>query len=201
MIASLSGKLSDKSVEGVIVDVGGIGYEVRVPLSTFYSLPKEGEGVDLLIYTYVKEDALKLFGFLTSREKALFIKLIGISGVGPKLALSILSGMETDELINAISGGDVARINTIPGVGKKTADRLIVELKDKLKFEAATSAATTEKPAIPTTMFDDALSALVNLGYKRSDVEKTLDSIRNRGPEGEPGVEDILREALKVMAK
>ena len=201
MIASISGIVSDKSVTGVIVDVNGVGYEVHVPLSTFYALPEEGEETMLLIYTYVKEDVLKLFGFFTPREKKLFIKLIGISGVGPKLALSILSGMDTDDLINAIAGGDVARINTIPGVGKKTADRLIVELKDKLKLEALTSAPADEFKPKESNVFDDAVSALVNLGYKRADVEKTLEAIKRSGVEDEPAVEDLIRESLKIMAR
>ena len=200
MIASLSGRVSEKSAEGVVIDVGGVGYDVQVPLSTFYSLPEEGEEAHLLIYTYVKEDALKLFGFLTPREKKLFIKLIGISGVGPKLGLGILSGMETEDLVAAIAGGDVARINAIPGVGKKTADRLIVELRDKLKLEALTIPAREGGAARAGDHFDDALSALVNLGYKRSDVEKTLETIRRRD-EGEAGVESLIRESLKMMAK
>ncbi len=200
MIASLTGIISEKTAGSIIIDVSGVGYDVNVPLSTFYALPEEGEQARLLIYTYVKEDALKLFGFLTPREKGLFIKLIGISGVGPKLGLGILSGMETEDLISAIASGDTARLNAIPGVGKKTADRLIIELKDKLKLEVLSDPSKRSGPQIVGDNFDDALSALLNLGYKRGDVEKTLEAIRRRDEET-PDVENIIRESLKVMAK
>jgi len=201
MIARLSGRLTQKSVEHLIVSVGGVGYEVHVPLSTFYSIPEEGEELELLIYTHVKEDVLKLFGFLTPSEKDLFIKLIGVSGVGPKLALNILSGIESKDLAGAIKKGDIVRLNSIPGVGKKTAERLVLELKDKIRFEDVTSGKDTAISPSSGGVFDDALSALVNLGYKKGDVEKTLDTIGRDGDPAEWTVERLLKEALKMMAK
>lgn len=201
MIAHLSGKLKHKSIENLIVSVGGVGYEVHVPLSTFYSIPEEGQDVELLIYTHVKEDVLKLFGFLTPPEKDIFKKLIGVSGVGPKLALNILSGIESKDLATAIKNSDIARMNSIPGVGKKTAERLILELKDKIKFEGISSDDETTISAPSGGAFDDALSALINLGYKKGDVEKTLDKVgQNEDSQSWP-VEVLLKEALRMMAK
>ena len=201
MIARLSGRLAHKSVEHLIIYVGGVGYEVHVPLSTFYAIPEEGEELELLIYTHVKEDILKLFGFLTASEKDLFKKLIGVSGVGPKLALNILSGIESSDLARAIKKGDIARLNNIPGVGKKTAERLILELRDKIKLDDLSTGkdATTSPPS--GGVFDDALSALTNLGYKNGDVEKTLDTIAQNDDSAGWTVEKLLKEALKMMAK
>lgn len=201
MIARLSGTLTQKSVEHLIVSVGGVGYEVHVPLSTFYSIPEEGQDVELLIYTHVKEDVLKLFGFLTPPEKDIFKKLIGVSGVGPKLALNILSGIESRDLATAIKNSDIARMNSIPGVGKKTAERLILELKDKIKLEGLSSEEDSTISAPSGGVFDDALSALINLGYKKSDVEKTIDSIARNEESSEWSVEKLLKEALRMMAK
>lgn len=200
MIARLSGKLISKSADSLIIDVGGVGYEVNAPLSTFYALPEEGADTSLLIYTHVKEDALKLFGFLSPMEKKLFIKLITVSGVGPKLAMNILSGVESVQLAVAIKEGDIARMNAIPGVGKKTAERLILELKDKIDSDILTD---RDQQNIPTkektTVLDDALSALLNLGYRKPDVEKTLDSLIQG--DDTLSVESLLKEALKLMAK
>ena len=200
MIARLSGKLISKSTDSLIIDIGGVGYEVSAPLSTFYALPEEGADTTLLIYTHVKEDAFKLFGFLSLMEKKLFIKLITVSGVGPKLAMNILSGMESAQLALAIKDGDIARMNAIPGVGKKTAERLILELKDKIDSDILPAgdeqaAMQKERP----TVLDDALSALLNLGYKKPDVEKTLDSLLQN--DNSLSVESLLKEALKLMAK
>lgn len=200
MIARLSGKLISKSTDSLIIDIGGVGYEVSAPLSTFYALPEEGADTTLLIYTHVKEDAFKLFGFLSLMEKKLFIKLITVSGVGPKLAMNILSGMESAQLALAIKGGDIARMNAIPGVGKKTAERLILELKDKIDSDilpAGDEQAAMQKGR--PTVLDDALSALLNLGYKKPDVEKTLDSLLQN--DNSLSVESLLKEALKLMAK
>ncbi|MDT8317955.1 MAG: Holliday junction branch migration protein RuvA [bacterium] len=200
MIARLSGKLISKSTESLIIDVGGVGYEVNAPLSTFYALPEEGADTSLLIYTHVKEDAFKLFGFSSPMEKKLFVKLISVSGVGPKLAMNILSGMESVQLALAIKEGDIARMNAIPGVGKKTAERLILELKDKIDSDILP--AGDEKAAMQkekTTVLDDALSALLNLGYKKPDVEKTLDRLMKG--DNTLSVESLLKEALKLMAK
>jgi Holliday junction DNA helicase RuvA len=201
MIAQLSGTLTQKAVEHLIVSVGGVGYEVHVPLSTFYSIPEEGQDVELLIYTHVKEDVLKLFGFLTPSEKDLFKKLIGVSGVGPKLALNILSGIESNDLAGAIKNSDIARLNAIPGVGKKTAERLILELKDKIKLDDLTAGKDTTISTPSGGIFDDALSALINLGYKKGDVEKTLDTIVSNDDSADWAVEKLLKEALKMMAK
>ena len=201
MIAHLSGNLKYKSIDSIILDVNGVGYEVNVPLSTFYALPDEGGNIDLLIYTHVREDVLKLFGFLAINEKELFTKLLSVSGVGPKLALNILSGMETDALINAIKSGDVVRMNFIPGVGKKTAERLILELKDKLKYALEPSDTTASITYQKGDLFDDTLSALINLGYKRSEAEKNIDRLRSGNGEKEWTVETLLKEALQLMMK
>lgn len=201
MIARLSGNLLDKSVESLTVDVGGVGYEVHAPLTTFYALPDEGAAISLLIYTYVKEDAIKLFGFLTAAEKALFIKLIGVSGVGPKLGLNILSGMDTQDLARAIKSGDIVRMNAIPGVGKKTAERLILELRDKIDYQLS-----EEEKAVPVAsgnkgLEDDAISALVNLGYKKAEVEKVMGQLNREHAERQWTVEALIKESLKVMSK
>lgn len=201
MIAHLSGKLKHKFVDSLILDVGGVGYEVFTPLSTFYALPDEGGDVDLLIYTHVKEDALKLFGFLAMKEKELFIKLLSVSGIGPKLALNILSGMETDTLINAIKSGDVVRMNAIPGVGKKTAQRLTLELKDKLTFASEPADNKEEFKYVKGDIFEDTLSALTNLGYKQGDAEKSIESLRSADNDKEWTVELLLKEALQMMMK
>lgn len=200
MIARLSGKLISKSTDSLVIDVDGVGYEVNAPLSTFYALPEEGADATLLIYTHVKEDAFKLFGFLSLMEKKLFIKLITVSGVGPKLAMNILSGMESVKLALAIKEGDIARMNAIPGVGKKTAERLILELKDKIDSDILS--ANGEQTVVQkekTSVLDDALSALLNLGYRKPDVEKTLDSLMQS--DSTLSVESLLKEALKLMAK
>lgn len=200
MIARLSGKLVLKTTDSLIIDVGGVGYEVNAPLSTFYAVPEEGTHVSLLIYTHVKEDAIRLFGFLTSMEKKLFIKLISVSGVGPKLAMNILSGMESSQLAIAIKEGDIPRMNAIPGVGKKTAERLILELKDKIDSDMLIDSTSQAMPQHKkTTIFDDALSALLNLGYRKPDVEKTLETLIKN--DNSLGVESLLKEALKLMAK
>ena len=199
MIARLSGKLIEKSVDGIVIDVGGVGYEVHLPLSSFYSLPEEENIINLMIYTHVKEDALKLFGFITSKEKELFKKLIGVSGVGPKLALNILSGIEANELAIAIANGDIPKMNSIPGVGKKTAERLILELKDKIKLEIVTGEETRVFDA--EDIFEDVLSALLNLGYKKINIEQGLAILKREQSEKAWGFETLLKDALKVLMK
>ena len=201
MIAHLSGKLLYKSAESLTVDVGGVGYEVFAPLTTFYALPDEGAMISLLIYTYVKEDAIKLFGFLTPAEKKLFIKLIGVSGVGPKLGLNILSGMETNDLARAIRSGDIVRMNAIPGVGKKTAERLILELRDKLDYTMLPEEEAPQVAAGDKSVEDDTLSALVNLGYKSADVEKVLARLRQENDDRQWTVEELIKQSLKIMSK
>src|SRR5256885_10775388 len=175
MIAHLSGTLHSKQATSVIVDVAGVGYEVSIPLSTFYELEDTGSNVELRIYTHVKEDALQLYGFKTARERELFINFISVSGIGPKLGIALLSGMSADELIASIKNNNLARLTLIPGVGRKTAERLVVELRDKVASLAAAEAedegGVPAKPSelmIEDAVHSDALSALVNLGYQRS---------------------------------
>ena len=206
MIAHLSGTLLSKHATSVIVDVSGVGYEVTIPLSTFYDLEDAGSNVQLRIYTHVREDTLQLYGFKTARERELFLKIITVSGIGPKLGITLLSGMNADELIASIRTNNLARLTLIPGVGKKTAERLIVELREKV---AELSSAQLEeefgaKPEVSAdstedTVRADALSALLNLGYQRSGAEKAIDSALGEG--GEITVESILRRSLKKLAR
>jgi Holliday junction DNA helicase RuvA len=200
MIAFLRGRVHDKQPNRVTVDVGGVGYEVHVPLSTFYNVGDEGEDVSLRVYTHVREDALQLYGFLTDLERQLFERLIGISGIGPKLAIVVLSGMETRELLTAVQRADVARLTTIPGIGKKTAERIVLELKDRLT-QIAVPAVTG--PAAPPSSADqlrtDLLSALLNLGYHRQQAEKAIDATVASNPNAsfEHAVRTALRELMR----
>ena len=197
MIAHLIGKLIYKSPDHSIVDVNGIGYKIFTPLSTYYVLPKTGESVTLHIHTRVREDELKLFGFLTEEEQTIFEKLITINKVGPKLALGILSGMSPENLLTAIMSKDAARLSAIPGVGKKTAERLTLEMKDKLSdltFEMENQK-DTEAPEGP---YKDALSALVNLGYKKPQAEKSLKSAYNKIGK-DSSLEDLIKESLNNL--
>ncbi len=201
MIAHLSGRLASKTLDHIIVDVGGVGYEIFVPLSTFYTLPEEDENICLLIYTHVKEDALKLFGFLTDGEKQLFIKLISVSGIGPKLGLNILSGIESTELMNAVRNGDTARICAIPGVGKKMAARMILELKDKFKGEEHIEDGDKGFSENKELLYNDVLSALVNLGYKKNNVESKLSAIKKESGNSDWTFEELLKTGLKLLSK
>lgn len=206
MIAHLSGTLLSKQATSVIVDVSGVGYEVTIPLSTFYDLEDLGSTVQLRIYTHVREDALQLYGFKTARERELFLKIISVTGIGPKLGITLLSGMSADEMIASIRTNNLARLTLIPGVGRKTAERLIMELREKV---AELSSAQLEeefgaKPDVsaqPTedTVRADALSALLNLGYQRSGAEKAIDSALGEG--GDITVESVLRRSLKKLAR
>jgi len=203
MIAFLTGKLLEKQANTVIVDVGGVGYEVTIPLSTFYELGEEGSDVSLRIYTHVREDAIQLFGFSTERERDLYLKLISVQGVGAKSGITMLSGMNADEIIDAIRKDNLAKLIAIPGVGRKTAERLVIELRDKVgELSAAAAAANTGsglKTAGESDAFDDALSALVNLGYQRNAAEKAIQDIRRDG--ADQNVQKILRAALQRLAK
>jgi Holliday junction DNA helicase RuvA len=202
MIAYLSGKLLEKSANSVIVDVGGVGYDVAIPLSTFYELGEVGEDVQLRIYTHVREDAIQLYGFSTERERSLYLKLISVQGVGAKSGITMLSGMNADEIIDAIRKDNLAKLTAIPGVGRKTAERLVIELRDKVGELAASTAAAPgsgPKPAGDADAFDDALSALVNLGYQRNAAEKAIQDIRREG--ADQNVQKILRSALQRLAK
>ncbi|MBN1905638.1 MAG: Holliday junction branch migration protein RuvA [Deltaproteobacteria bacterium] len=201
MIAHLKGTLLSKATDSVIIDVNGLGYEVFVPLSTFYTLPDEqGHEISLHIHTHVREDALLLYGFKTILEKRIFRLLISVSGIGPKLGMNILSGIGPDALLTAIAQGDVARLQSIPGVGKKTAERIALELKDKAKLIRPDSAdmpptkiASHEERLIK----DDAISALVNLGYTLKAAEKAVEKALT-GP-GDKTLEFVITEALRVL--
>jgi holliday junction DNA helicase RuvA len=200
MISFLRGRIHDKQPNTVTVDVGGVGYEVHVPLSTFYNLSEEGEEISLRVYTHVREDALQLYGFLTELERQLFERLIAISGIGPKLAIVVLSGMETRDLVSAVQRADVARLTTIPGIGKKTAERIVLELKDRLKQVAvsvAPGATPTSSPA--DQLRTDLLSALLNLGYHRQQAEKAIDKTVTSNPNAsfEHAVRTALRELMR----
>lgn len=196
MIASLQGVLIHKSTDTVIIDTHGVGYGVIVSLGTFYRLPETGSQVKLIIYMQVTQDAIKLFGFLEHREKELFKLLISITGIGPRLAINILSGISPEDLSAAISGGDLGRLVGIPGVGKKTAERMIFELKDKISTVISES-----KPAgtADTAIKDDALSALVNLGYKSGAAKEAIEKVYARKGRDVP-LEVLLPESLKMLA-
>jgi len=206
MIAHLNGTLLSKQATSVIVDVSGVGYEVSIPLSTFYELENEGSNVQLRIYTHVKEDALQLYGFKTARERELFISFISVSGIGPKLGIALLSGMSADELVASIKNNNLARLTLIPGVGRKTAERLIVDLREKMTALAASQVAeeagTRPDAPIPSSEDDvrfQALSGLLNLGYQKSAAEKAIDGAISE--DGEITVELVLRRALRKLAR
>ena len=198
MIAHLKGQLTYKSPEHTIVDVNGVGYLVFTPLSTYYALPSIGQTVSLKVHTRVREDEFKLFGFLTEEEQTIFQKLITINKVGPRLALGILSGMSPKDLLSAVMNNDYAKLSTIPGVGKKTAERLTMEMKDKLADMTLEMDRSTDY--IPTNQgfYDDALSALLNLGYKKPEAEKALKTIYSQNGK-DAGLEEIIKESLNIL--
>jgi holliday junction DNA helicase RuvA len=196
MIALLHGKLADKRPNQVVVDVGGVGYLVHVPLSTFYALGELHSEVSLIIHTQVREDAISLYGFLTAREKHLFELLISASGVGPVLALKILSGMSVDDLVPAVRAGDIARLTRIPGVGRKTAERIIVELRDKLAAMEAPE--KTLQPLTAKGAAADVISALLNLGYEEHAARNGVELAENEGTE--KTFEALLRAALQKLS-
>lgn len=206
MIAHLSGTLIFKQATSVILDVAGVGYEVTIPVSTFYDMEEAGANVALRIYTHVREDALQLFGFRTARERELFLQLISVTGIGPKAAITMLSGMNADEIISSIRANNLARLTSIPGVGRKTAERLVIELRDKINNlsspaldEAIATGATGDAPPSGDALRDDALSALVNLGYQRAAAEKAINTAMGEG--GDLSVELLLRRALRSLSK
>ena len=200
MIAHLSGLLLEKDarrVQRLVIDVQGVGYEVLAPLSTIYTLGDVGSSVALRVYTHVREDVIQLFGFATALEHGVFERLISVNGVGPKLALAILSGIEPTDLGRAIRDNDLGRLTSIPGVGRKTAERLIVELRDRLAQDFGQAPA----PATPgAAVRDDLMSALTNLGYQRAAAEKAIDRVAGRSS-GALEFEPALREVLKELAK
>jgi Holliday junction DNA helicase RuvA len=201
MIALITGKLVKKSPDFIILDAHGVGYRVYAPLSTYCSLPDLGETVSLHIHTHVREDAFKLYGFLTTREQFLFERLITVSKIGPKLALNILSGIPAQELEAAILHSDTQRLGTIPGVGKKTAERLVIELKDKIKSSLPPMASA--RPGVPwkgdNDPMADAISALTNLGFHREKAERAIAEAWPLKKDGEWSVEQLIKECLKIL--
>jgi Holliday junction DNA helicase RuvA len=199
LIAHLRGRLLEKQPNRIIVDVNGVGYDVSVPLSTFYDLGEAGSETSLRIHTIVREDALALYGFATRLEQDLFERLISVSGIGPKVALAVLSGIEPPDLVRAIERGDLARLTAIPGVGKKTSERIVVELKDRLPRAPVAAAAVAAGGVDAPLLRDDVLSALVNLGYHRPLAEKAVDAAIDAAPAGD--FERTLKQALRELAK
>lgn len=195
MIAFLRGQVFEKHPNRLIVDVAGVGYDVQVPLSTFYTAGEPGTEIALRIHTHVREDQLSLYGFATGLELTMFERLIAVSGIGPKLALSVLSGIETRDLAGAIQRNDLARLTAIPGVGKKTAERMCVELRDRMPKALA----ATGTPSPGDALRDDLVSALINLGYHRQAIDKSLDKLVTSA--GEQRFEDVLRAALKDLSR
>ena len=199
MIAKLTGQLIVKAPSHIILDVQGVGYEVLIPLSTYFALPELQDSLSLNVFTHVREDAIQLFGFLTAPEKDTFVMLTNISGVGGKLALSVLSTLSVSDLITAIQKNDEDKLSSVPGIGKKSASRIVLELKDKIARLDSDSALPT-KPALPDQIQDDAVSALVNLGYRPRDVKDIITKIcRDRTIPSR--LDHLIREALKKLSK
>jgi holliday junction DNA helicase RuvA len=206
MIAHLSGKLIDRHATSVVIDVGGVGYEVTIPVTTFYDLEEAGQTVSLRVYTHVREDTLQLFGFKTLRERELFQMLISVTGIGPKSAVAMLSGMSADEIITAIRTNNLARLTSIPGVGRKTAERVVLDLRDKMAAlsspaleEQFASQTATGAAASEDVLREHPLSALMNLGYQRAAAEKAITQAVQEG--GDLSVELILRRSLRTLSK
>lgn len=201
MIASLTGRLASKHPGGVVIDVQGVGYDVLIPLSTYYQLPDSNQTVTLVIHTHVREDAIQLFGFSTQREKDAFLMLLGVSGIGPKLALSVISSLSVDDLAAAVRNDDHKTLASVPGIGKKSAGRLALELKDKVEKLGVAAGHRATKAGEPSgKLMDDALSALVNLGYKAGDVKDVIKQVL-AGRNGDTPLQDLIRAALKELAK
>ena len=199
MIAFLRGRLLEKHPNRLIVDVNGVGYDVQVPLSTFYDLAEPGTEVSLRVHTHVREDLIALYGFGSPLEQQLFERLIAVSGIGPKLALAVLSGIEPDDFVRAVRTADVARLSAVPGIGKKTAERITLELKDKLPAAAAPAGPAPAAPVPADDLRTDVLSALLNLGYHRPLAEKAVDSVLAKAPP--PSLEQAVRAALRALAR
>jgi Holliday junction DNA helicase RuvA len=199
MIAFLRGRVLDKHPNRIVIDVNGVGYELYVPLSTYYDVGEVGTEIALRVHTHVREDALQLFGFLTALEQQLFERLIAISGIGPKLAVAVLSGIDTGELVSSIQRADVARLTRIPGIGKKTAERIVLELKDRLAEVAPPAADESAERSPVDHARDDLVSALENLGYHRPLAEKAVDAVRARGRSAP--FEEALKGALRELMR
>jgi Holliday junction DNA helicase RuvA len=199
MIALLTGKIAHKSPEFIILDVNGVGYRVQIPFSTYYELPEEGGEALLHIYTHVKEDAISLYGFRTAAEKNFFQLLISVSGIGPKVGKDILSNCQVGDLSRAILQGDLARLCAIPGIGKKSAERIVLELKEKVKkLEISAPAQGEGRTAAPSGILDDVASALVNLGYKEAVVKNALADMQIPA---EASMEMVLKQVLKTLMR
>jgi len=199
MIAFLRGRVLDKQPNRIIVDVQGVGYELHVPLSTYYDVGDEGAEVSLRVYTHVREDALQLYGFLTDLERQVFERLIGISGIGPKLAIAVLSGLDSRELVTAVQRGDVARLVAIPGIGKKTAERIVLELRDRLSQLAVPALESVPAGGVADRLRGDLVSALQNLGYHRAQADKAVESTLSATPDA--SFEDALRRVLRELMR
>jgi len=199
MIAFLRGRVLEKQPNRIIIDVQGVGYELQVPLSTYYDVGDEGADVTVRVYTHVREDALQLYGFLTELERQLFERLLGVSGIGPKLAVAVLSGLDSRDLIAAVQRGDVARLTAIPGVGKKTAERIVLELRDRLSQMAAPVPQAAPAATAADRMRSDLVSALQNLGYHRPQAEKAVDATLSATPDAtfETALRHVLREMMR----
>ncbi len=195
MIGWIEGRLAEKTPEAALVDVNGVGYDLRIPLSTFLELPDEGKTVCFRVHTYVREDQFQLFGFLSQQERSLFRLFLAVSGVGPRLALAVLSGLPVARVVQAIRQGDLAALRGIPGVGSKTAERILVELRDKVGRLEGLDLPTPAGEAQEATV-----SALINLGYPRSQAEKAVHAALER-LDGAPAIEDLIREALRAAAR
>lgn len=202
MIALLTGRLAFKAPTHLALDVQGVGYEVFIPLSTYYGLPNLNETTSLSIHTHVREDAIQLFGFLTSQEKEAFVLLTSVSGIGPKLALSVLSSLPVSDLVSAIGAADLEKLATVPGIGKKSAGRIALELKDKLTRldSSANGSSRLSGAGKPDTTFDDALSALINLGYRPQDAKGALQQVKKQNPEV-MALKELIRDSLKELAR
>ncbi len=193
MIGRLTGRLASKAPDQVLLDVAGVGYLVHIPLSTFYELPAQESPASLWIHTHVREDALALYGFLTERERSLFLLLLGVTGIGPRVALTVLSGIPPSELVDALRRQDVRRLVAVPGVGKKTAERMVLELADK----AGRIPGEAPGKAPAAVAADDVISALVNLGYRKAEAERAVDAIARAGAPADFG--EFLKEALRRL--
>ena len=201
MIALLTGRLALKAPTHLALDVQGVGYEVFIPLSTYYNLPNVQDSLTLSIHTHVREDAIQLFGFSTPQEKDAFVLLLSVSGIGPKSALGILSALPVSDLVSAIQSGDVEKLETVPGIGKKSAGRLVLELKDKLtKLHPALMSPDAQLLKGRDEQFDDALSALTNLGYRASDAKEALKAAQ-QSRSGPLTLQELIRESLKKLAR
>jgi len=201
MIALLTGRLAFKAPSHLALDVKGVGYEVIIPLSTYYNLPNVQDSLTLSIHTHVREDAIQLFGFSTPQEKDAFVLLLSVSGIGPKSALGILSALPVSDLVSAIQSGDVEKLETVPGIGKKSAGRLVLELKDKLtKLHPALVPSDAQLLKGRDEQFDDALSALTNLGYRTSDAKEALKAAQQLRS-GPLTLQELIRESLKKLAR